>query len=146
MDSRNAETRLNRFIDAQADVYDQALAEIRHGRKRSHWMWYIFPQLAGLGYSSMAQVYGIDGLQEATDYLAHPVLGSRLITITNALLGIEGKTATQIMGTPDDLKLRSSMTLFNAVQPTDPVFQAVLARYYNGQPDPRTLAMLNEGR
>lgn len=141
-----AETNLNRFLEAQADDYDQALAEIRSGRKRSHWMWYIFPQLSGLGYSSMAQLYGIDGLQEATDYLTHPVLGNRLITIANALLGVEGKTATQIMGTPDDLKLRSSMTLFNAVQPTDPVFQAVLTKYYNGIPDQKTLAILRSGQ
>jgi uncharacterized protein (DUF1810 family) len=140
-----AETNLNRFLEAQANEYDQALAEIRNGRKQSHWMWYIFPQLSGLGYSSLAQLYGIDGLQEATDYLAHPVLGNRLITIANALLRVEGKTATQVMGTPDDLKLRSSMTLFNAVQPTDPVFQAVLTKYYNGIPDQKTLAILRNG-
>lgn len=136
------EPNLTRFLTAQATDYDQALAEIRAGRKRSHWMWYIFPQLAGLGYSSLAQLYGINGLQEAADYLAHPVLGSRLVAIAHALLGIEGKTATQIMGTPDDLKLRSSMTLFNAVEPTNPVFQAVLDKYYNGEPDPRTLTAL----
>ncbi|WP_080236932.1 DUF1810 domain-containing protein [Spirosoma rigui] len=136
------EPNLTRFLTAQATDYDQALAEIRAGRKRSHWMWYIFPQLAGLGYSSLAQLYGINGLQEAADYLAHPVLGSRLVAIAHALLGIEGKTATQIMGTPDDLKLRSSMTLFNAVEPTNPVFQDVLDKYYNGEPDPRTLTAL----
>ncbi|GAB3782330.1 DUF1810 domain-containing protein [Spirosoma horti] len=136
------EPDLTRFIDAQASSYEQALAEIRNGRKQTHWMWYIFPQLAGLGSSQMAQYYGIDDLVEAKAYLAHPILGGRLIEISQALLGIEGKTAHQIMGSPDDLKLKSSMTLFSLVDPTEPVFQQVLTKYYQGEADRKTLTLL----
>lgn len=135
---------LSRFIDAQASNYMQALSEIRNGQKRSHWMWYVFPQLAGLGYSSTAIFYALSDLREATEYLNHPVLGPRLIEIATAMLQVDGKTATQILGTPDDLKLRSSMTLFGAVPDAAPVFQAVLDKYYNGQPDPATLALLDK--
>jgi len=133
---------LTRFVDAQASSYEQALAEIRNGRKQTHWMWYIFPQLAGLGFSQMAQYYGIADLVEAKAYVAHPILGGRLIEISQALLGVEGKTAHQIMGSPDDLKLKSSMTLFSLVDPTEPVFQQVLTKYYQGEADRKTLTLL----
>lgn len=137
------DTTLHRFLDAQSSDYDQALAEIRRGQKQSHWMWYIFPQLAGLGYSDMAHRYAIRDLQEAKRYLDHPVLGARLIEIASALLQVKGKTATQIMGRPDDLKLKSSMTLFSLVKPTDPVFDQVLAAYFQGVPDAKTISLLN---
>ena len=107
-------------------------------------MWYIFPQLAGLGVSSTAAFYALHSLQEASDYLKHPVLGPRLIEMASAMLHVDGKTATQILGTPDDLKLRSSMTLFSLVPQAAPVFQAVLDTYYNGMPDPATLALLDK--
>lgn len=135
----NENTTLNRFLDAQQQDYNRALSEIKNGRKLSHWMWYIFPQIAGLGFSHMAQLYAIKDLAEATDYLHHPVLGSRLVEIAGALLTIQGKTATQIMGSPDDLKLRSSMTLFSLVDGADPVFKKVLDKYYDGKPDPQTI-------
>ena len=130
---------LDRFLEAQATDYPRALAEVRKGRKQTHWMWYIFPQLSGLGFSEMARIYAIKDLQEARAYLAHPVLGTRLIEISNALLAVGGKTANQIMGSPDDLKLRSCMTLFSLVNPANPVFEAVLTTYYNGFPDSRTI-------
>lgn len=133
---------LNRFIDAQATSYAQALAEIKNGRKQSHWMWFIFPQLAGLGHSDMARFYAIRNLEEARHYLAHPVLGSRLIEIAAALLHVEGQNARQIMGSPDDLKLRSCMTLFSLVPEADPVFKDVLNKFFAGAPDSKTLAML----
>jgi uncharacterized protein (DUF1810 family) len=136
---------LNRFLEAQRADYDRALAEIKRGRKQSHWMWYIFPQLAALGFSSTAKFYGIKDLSEASNYLAHPVLGPRLIEISTAMLQIEGKTANQILGSPDDLKLRSSMTLFSLIQPADPVLQAVLDTYYDGKPDGKTLELVGEG-
>ncbi|XWW43789.1 DUF1810 domain-containing protein [Fibrella sp. USSR17] len=137
-------TDLSRFVDAQANNYADALAEIRNGRKTSHWMWYVFPQLTGLGLSSTAIFYGLKDLQEATTYLNHPVLGPRLIDIATAMVHVDGKTANQILGSPDDMKLRSSMTLFSLVPDTNPVFQAVLDKYYNGAPDPKTLALLGE--
>lgn len=136
------ETNLKRFLDAQAKDYDRALAEIKKGRKQSHWMWYIFPQISGLGFSEMATFYAIEDLQEATNYLEHPILGSRLIEIANALLTVEGRTANQILGSPDDLKLRSSMTLFSLVKNADPVFQGVLDNFFQGQPDPKTRSLV----
>ncbi len=136
------ETNLKRFLDAQAKDYDRALAEIKKGRKQSHWMWYIFPQISGLGFSEMATFYAIEDLQEATNYLEHPILGSRLIEIANALLTVEGRTANQILGSPDDLKLRSSMTLFSLVKNADPVFQGVLDKFFQGQPDPKTRSLV----
>ncbi|WP_338868921.1 DUF1810 domain-containing protein [Spirosoma sp. SC4-14] len=135
----NEDSGLKRFLDAQQHDYDRALAEIQNGRKQSHWMWYIFPQIAGLGFSHMARFYAIKDLTEATNYLHHPVLGNRLVEIAGALLAIQGKTALQIMGSPDDLKLHSSMTLFSLVEGADPVFQNVLDMYYNGKPDPQTI-------
>lgn len=139
-----AETNLKRFLDAQATDYDRALAEIKNGHKQSHWMWYIFPQIAGLGVSETARFYAIKDLQEAHDYLQHPVLGSRLIEISKALLGVEGKTANQILGSIDELKLRSSMTLFSALTNANPVFQAVIDKFFDGQNDPKTRSLLNQ--
>jgi uncharacterized protein (DUF1810 family) len=138
------ENNLQRFIEAQASSYQQALTEIRSGRKRSHWMWFIFPQLQGLGYSETARYYGIRDLEEARLYLQHPVLGQRLIEISNALLHLEGKTANQIFGSPDDLKLKSSMTLFATLPGAEPVFRDVLKKYCGGQKDEKTLQLLAE--
>lgn len=136
---------LSRFLEAQSNTYEQALAEIKGGRKRTHWMWFIFPQLQGLGYSETARFYAIRDLVEARLYLQHPVLGARLIEISEALLAAEGKTANQILGSPDDLKLRSSMSLFAAVPGAAPVFQAVLDKYYAGKADEKTLQLLKDG-
>ncbi len=135
---------LNRFLDAQQSTYTDALAEIRRGRKQTHWMWYIFPQIAGLGFSQTAHYYAIQDLAEAKAYVNHPVLGSRLVEITRVLLDLEGKTAYQVMGSPDDLKLRSSMTLFSLANPTESVFQQVLDKYFQGELDERTLALINK--
>ena len=135
---------LQRFLDAQATDYAPALAEMRAGRKRSHWMWYIFPQIQGLGYSSMAQHYAISDAAEAAVYLSHPVLGPRLVEISKALLGLPGSNATSVMGSPDDVKLKSSMTLFGAVPGADPVFQAVLDKFFGGAPDAATLRLLGK--
>ncbi len=137
---------LDRFITAQKDVYPHALSEIRKGRKTSHWMWFIFPQLKGLVQSSNAVYYGITDLAEATAYLRHPVLGPRLIEISRALLLLAVNNATTVMGSPDDLKLCSSMTLFAHVKQTEPVFSQVLEKYFHGKEDPRTIALLTQGR
>jgi uncharacterized protein (DUF1810 family) len=137
-----SENNLQRFLDAQATDYAQALAEIKAGRKRSHWMWYIFPQIQGLGFSSISQRYAITDLAEAAAYLQHPVLGARLVEISRALLGLASSNATSVMGSPDDLKLRSSMTLFAAVPGADRVFQAVLDKFFAGAPDAQTLRRL----
>jgi uncharacterized protein (DUF1810 family) len=133
---------LQRFVDAQHRVYDRALAELRSGRKRSHWMWFVFPQIEGLGHSSTARHYAISGLDEARAYLAHPVLGPRLVECARAVADTAGRTAREIFGSPDDLKLRSSMTLFGRAAPDEPVFQQVLDRYFDGEPDPLTLERL----
>lgn len=133
---------LNRFIEAQQGSYDVALAEIRAGHKRTHWMWYIFPQVAGLAFSSMSQKYAIQSVAEANAYLQHPILGPRLIACTQAALAVEGKSANQIFGSPDDLKLKSSATLFTAVSPEGSVFERLLEKYYQGQRDERTLKLL----
>jgi uncharacterized protein (DUF1810 family) len=133
---------LQRFLDAQAHDYAQALAEMRAGRKRSHWIWYIFPQIQGLGFSEMAHRYAIKDAAEAAAYIQHPVLGARLREISQALLGLASSNATSVMGSPDDLKLRSSMTLFAAVPGADPVFQAVLDKFFAGAPDAQTLRRL----
>lgn len=133
---------LKRFLDAQNQVYLKALSEIKEGKKNSHWMWYIFPQIKGLGSSDTAKFYGISDLQEAASYLAHPILGKHLIEISTAVLQLDGKTASEIFGTPDDLKLRSCMTLFANVQNTDPVFTKVLDKYFHGLQDESTLQLL----
>ena len=132
---------LNRFISAQERSYDAALREIKSGHKKTHWMWYIFPQIAGLGFSSTAQFYAISSMQEAKDYYAHPVLGKRLVEISEALLALDTNDAAAVMGYPDDLKLRSSMTLFLAAS-GDAVFQRVLDKFYSGMPDSKTLHIL----
>lgn len=133
---------LARFVQAQEGSYERALAEIRGGRKRSHWMWYIFPQLAGLGFSSTAQRYAITSLGEAQAYLAHPILGPRLLACAEAALGVEERSAHEIFGSPDDLKLRSCATLFACVSPPDSPFARLLAKFYQGRPDPTTLQLL----
>ena len=132
---------LSRFLKAQEQDYEQALREIRSGRKRSHWMWYIFPQIQGLGFSPTAQYYAIRDLQEARDYLTHPVLGARLKEISSALLDLNGLSACESFGYPDDLKLRSSMTLFRRADLNEPVFLEVLEKYYDGKPDARTVEL-----
>jgi len=134
---------LKRFLDAQANDFERALAEIKRGRKQSHWMWYIFPQIAGLGFSSTSKFYAIKDRGEAESYLAHPLLGKRLVEISNALLEVEGKTANQIFGSPDDAKLKSSMTLFGALENTNPVFHSVLDKYFDGVKDGRTLELID---
>jgi uncharacterized protein (DUF1810 family) len=133
---------LNRFVDAQADSYDVALAEIKSGRKRSHWMWYVFPQIDGLGSSGMSKRFSIKSADEARAFLDHPVLGPRLHECTEALLRLKQGSATEILGSPDDLKLRSCATLFAAVSPPGSVFERVLERFYGGERDPRTLQLL----
>jgi uncharacterized protein (DUF1810 family) len=132
---------LQRFVDAQAGAYDQARAELSAGAKRSHWMWFIFPQIAGLGFSAMARRYAIASRLEARAYLNHAVLGPRLIACTRAVCRVEGRSAHQIFGSPDDLKFRSSMTLFAAVA-QDGIFAEALRKYYGGQPDEATLQAL----
>jgi uncharacterized protein (DUF1810 family) len=139
------EQDLTRFLTAQERDYATALAEIKSGRKRSHWMWYIFPQIAGLGFSETSKFYAIKDQAEADAYLQHPVLGKRLIEISRALLELEDNHATRIFGSPDDLKLKSSMTLFAALPNTDPVFNLVLAKFFNGIPDWVTLNLLRAG-
>lgn len=133
---------LERFINAQEQDYFTALAEIKSGRKRSHWMWYIFPQLAALGRSDMAKHYGILDMAEAEAYHTDLLLGKRLVEISAALLSVPSDNPTQVMGSPDDLKLRSSMTLFSMVGDADPVFQAVLDKYYGGEKDKLTVELL----
>jgi uncharacterized protein (DUF1810 family) len=133
---------LERFVEAQEEVYEQALAEIRGGRKETHWMWYIFPQLEGLGFSGMARHYAIRTVGEAEAYLRHPVLGPRLVGCVEAVLGVQGRTASDIFGSPDDVKLRSCATLFDFVSPTGSVFEQLLDRYFHGERDRRTLQLL----
>ncbi|MDP9795617.1 uncharacterized protein (DUF1810 family) [Catenuloplanes nepalensis] len=129
---------LQRFVDAQEGVHERALAELAAGEKRSHWMWFVFPQLAGLGRSEMARRYALASLDEARDYLAHPVLGPRLRECARAVLSVQGRTADRILGGIDAQKLRSSMTLFSLAAPDEPVFAEVLDRYFEGAPDPLT--------
>ncbi|MBQ9686643.1 MAG: DUF1810 domain-containing protein [Oscillospiraceae bacterium] len=133
---------LDKFVTAQVRDYDTALREICAGRKRSHWMWYIFPQIQGLGFSSTAQYYGIRDLEQAKDYMEHPVLGPRLLEISEALLALDSSDPTAVMGYPDDLKLCSSMTLFELAAPEQPVFGRVLDKFYGGRRDYRTLEIL----
>jgi uncharacterized protein (DUF1810 family) len=133
---------LHRFVDAQTDTYAQALSELRTGRKTSHWMWFVFPQVAGLGRSATAQRYAIAGLDEARAYLAHPVLGPRLVECAQALTELPGRDAAAVFGPVDAMKLRSSMTLFAHADPAQPVFRAVLDQYFGGQEDEATTARL----
>jgi uncharacterized protein (DUF1810 family) len=133
---------LQRFVDAQAPIFEQACRELEVGRKTSHWMWFVFPQCRGLGRSSTALHYGIESADEALAYWRHPLLGPRLKHCSELVLNVRGRTALQIMGTPDDMKLHSSMTLFSQVAPAERVFTAVLDKYYEGLRDQRTLALL----
>lgn len=133
---------LERFLDAQKNSYETALGEIRAGRKRSHWIWYIFPQIAGLGRSGTAQYYAIRDLDEAKAYLQEPTLRRHLLEISQALLELETSDASRVMGWPDDLKLKSSMTLFDAAEPECRVFQGVLDKYFHGKKDQKTLEIL----
>lgn len=135
---------LQRFITAQQNDYPTALAEIKQGRKRSHWMWYIFPQITGLGFSETSRHYALKNIGEAQAYLTHHVLGSRLIEICTELLKLPTNNATLIFGTPDDLKLRSCVTLFAALPNTNPVFQEVLAKFFNGEGDTATLRIIGK--
>lgn len=129
------ENNLERFIDAQKADYQIALSEIKNGKKQSHWMWYIFPQLQGLGYSEMSKHYAIKDIDEAERFLKHPILGSRLINICKELLKLKSNDAHKIFGSPDNLKLQSCMTLFSSVINTDPVFELVLEKFFNGVKD-----------
>jgi uncharacterized protein (DUF1810 family) len=134
---------LDRFVDAQGPVYDAVLAELRDGRKRSHWMWFVFPQLRGLGSSPTAVRFGITSTEEARAYLAHDLLGPRLRECATLVAGIDGRSAEEIFGRPDDMKLRSSMTLFTRATEDNADFVAVLDKFYGGEEDPATLARLS---
>jgi uncharacterized protein (DUF1810 family) len=137
---------LRRFVDAQDRVYDTVLSELRGGRKRSHWIWFVFPQLRGLGRSGTAQHYGISSLDEARAYLAHPVLGARLRECTGLVAAIDGRSVDEIFGWPDNLKVRSSMTLFAHATDDNSGFRAVLDKFYDGEEDPATVELLNSAR
>ena len=133
---------LSRFVRAQESCYERVLSEIRNGKKRTHWMWYIFPQIDGLAFSSTAKHYAIKSVAEAKAYLDHPLLGPRLLECAEAVVRVEGRSATEIFGVPDDLKLRSCATLFACVSPRDSVFDRLLAKYYRGERDGKTLQLL----
>ena len=133
---------LVRFLQAQEGDYQTALSELRSGRKQSHWMWYIFPQFEGLGLSAISRRYSIKSRAEAEAYLAHPILGPRLVECAQAALDVNGRSALELFGSPDDLKLRSSATLFALVSPPDSVFQRVLDKYFQGERDARTIALV----
>jgi uncharacterized protein (DUF1810 family) len=135
---------LQRFVDAQDRVYARVVSELRAGRKTSHWMWFVFPQVAGLGSSPMAQRYAITSLDEARAYLAHPVLGTRLVECAQLVLDVRGRDISDILGYPDDLKFCSSMTLFAALEESPSIFDAALKQYFGGQPDARTLEILGK--
>jgi uncharacterized protein (DUF1810 family) len=142
MTGSNDPYNLQRFVDAQDAEYAQVCAELRAGRKRSHWIWFIFPQMRGLGSSEMADFYGISSRQEAEAYLAHPVLGQRLRECTRLAIEVEGRSVDQIFGYPDNLKFRSSMTLFAAVAGEDRIFADALQKYFGGEPDANTVRLL----
>jgi uncharacterized protein (DUF1810 family) len=134
---------LQRFVDAQQSIYENVRRELRSGSKRSHWMWFIFPQLRGLGRSNIAQLFAISSREEAAAYLEHPVLGARLRECSQFVAAIDGRSIEDIFGYPDYLKLRSSMTLFAQVAADNEVFNNCLQKYFNGEPDPATLAQLS---
>jgi uncharacterized protein (DUF1810 family) len=140
--SRDDRYDLRRFVEAQSGLYEQVCRELEGGRKRSHWMWFIFPQLKGLGHSAMAERYGISTRAEAEAYLAHPVLGARLRHCTELVMAVEGRSVEQIFGTPDDMKFRSSMTLFASVEAEGSVFRRALEKYFAGKPDQLTIDRL----
>jgi uncharacterized protein (DUF1810 family) len=133
---------LQRFVDAQAPLMADVVAELAAGRKRTHWMWFVFPQLRGLGHSSMARHFGLASRAEAAAYLAHPVLGSRLRACVELVLAVDGRSAHEIFGSPDDLKLRSCLTLFRDIDGANGVFDQALAKFYGGRPDAATLQLL----
>jgi uncharacterized protein (DUF1810 family) len=133
---------LNRFLSAQEGIYDRVLSELRGGQKRTHWMWYIFPQIDGLGHSPTTRHYAVKSLEEARRYLAHPVLGARLVESAETVLAVQGLSATDIFGHPDDWKLQSSMTLFALASEPGSVFERVLEKYYQGKRDARTLEIV----
>ncbi|MGN6343058.1 MAG: DUF1810 domain-containing protein [Ginsengibacter sp.] len=135
---------LQRFIDAQQSDYETALSEIKRGRKQSHWMWYIFPQIQGLGFSATSKLYAIKNLKEAQAYLNHPLLGKRLKEITDALINLPSNNAHEIFGSPDDVKLKSSMTLFASVPDADPVFESALKKFFEGEKDAKTLSIIKD--
>ena len=135
---------LDRFVRAQERDYGQALSEIRSGRKQSHWMWYIFPQFDGLGFSATSKRYAIRNVNEAEAYLRHPILGPRLVEIAEAAAAVEGRSAFEVFGSPDDMKLRSCATLFASVSPAGSVFERLLGRYFGGEPDSETLRLLGQ--
>lgn len=137
-----ADYDVERFLQPQKEDYEQALSEIKAGRKYSHWIWYIFPQLKGLGRSYYATFYGISSMEEAKAYLAHPILRGRLVEISKALLELKTSNPTSVMGSPDDKKLRSSMTLFALVAPEEKTFRQVLDKFYDGKMDQRTIELL----
>jgi uncharacterized protein (DUF1810 family) len=134
---------LKRFTDAQENSYPAAFSEIQGGKKKSHWMWFIFPQIAGLGFSETSRFYAIKDLQEATGFLKDPVLGPRLINISRELLKLKTNDAHQVFGSPDDLKLQSCMTLFSSMRNADPVFQLVLEKFFYGRQDIKTLQIIS---
>jgi uncharacterized protein (DUF1810 family) len=136
-------SNLKRFIDAQENDYLIALKEIKNGRKQSHWMWYIFPQIAGLGFSDISKYYAIKDLNEAREYLKHDILGKRLIELSNVLIRLDTNSAKTIFGSPDDLKLKSSMTLFSQISDAEPVFKLVLDKFFGGNLDQKTLMIIN---
>jgi uncharacterized protein (DUF1810 family) len=133
---------LQRFVDAQAPVYERVRTELKNGRKRSHWMWFIFPQIAGLGHSAMAQRYAISSLSEAKGYLAHPILGPRLRECTRLVVQVDGKSAYDILGSPDDMKFHSCTTLFARAAPQEEIFLDALEKYFGGAEDQATVARL----
>ena len=133
---------LSRFLKAHETDYERALSEIRGGQKRTHWMWYIFPQIEGLAFSSMSRHYAIKSLAEAHAYLTHPVLGARLLACAEAVVAVEGRSSAEIFGSRDDLKLRSCATLFASVSPAGSVFERILEKYYDGVRDDKTLQLL----
>jgi len=135
---------INRLLEAQQAVYSKVLKELRNGKKTTHWMWFIFPQIEGLGHSSTAKYYSIKTIEEAKEYLAHPILGARLLECASIILEIENKTADDIFGYPDNAKLKSSMTLFNFISPEHKEFADVLKKYFAGEQDEKTIAILQK--
>lgn len=135
---------LARFVEAQERDYDRALSELKAGRKRSHWMWYVFPQLEGLGSSPTSRYFAVRNADEAAAYLAHPILGPRLVQVSEAVLHLEGRSANDVFGFPDDMKLRSSATLFASVSPEGSVFHRILEKYFDARADDRTLDLLRQ--
>ena len=140
----NDSNTLNRFISAQQTIYQQVLKELLNGKKTTHWMWFIFPQIEGLGHSSTAKYYSIKSINEAKEYLDHNILGKRLLECSNIILNINGKSANEIFGYPDNMKLKSCMTLFNFVALEHKVFADVLKKYFAGEPDEQTISILQK--